>query len=101
MNLFGCELSFSEPDTASFPCLDLAYKAGAAGGTVPACLNAANEIAVAHFLQGELAFTAIPAVVDAVLQKHDPVYRPGIEQIRAADRWARREAQRLIAGITG
>ena len=81
------------------PGLDLAQ--APAPRDVPACLNAANEIAVAHFLQGELAFTAIPAVVDAVLQKHDPVYRPGIEQIRAADRWARREAQRLIAGITG
>jgi len=100
LNLFGCELSFSEPDTASFPCLDLAYKAGAAGGTFPACLNAANEMAVAHFLQGELAFNDIPAVVDAVLQKHDPVYRPGIEQIKAADRWARREARHLIAKMS-
>ena len=61
-------LTFEEPDLEAFPCLRLAREAGAAGGMAPCVLNAANEVAVGAFLAGEIGFTAIPAVVERVLE---------------------------------
>jgi len=61
-------LSFEEPDTTAFPCLRLAREAGAAGGMAPCVLNAANEVAVNAFLAGEIAFTAIPEIVERTLE---------------------------------
>ena len=91
-------LEFEEVDHERFPALALAYRAGRAGGTAPAALNAANEVAVAAFLDGGLSFTGIAQTVAAVLDRHDPADDSGVEQVLAADGWARREASRVVAG---
>ncbi|MGH8661748.1 MAG: 1-deoxy-D-xylulose-5-phosphate reductoisomerase [Burkholderiales bacterium] len=85
-------LHFERPDHERFPCLRLAYQALAAGGTAPAVLNAANEVAVASFLSGASGFRQIPAVIEAVLS--DAAWRPvgGLEDVLAADRDARERA---------
>ena len=82
-------LHFERPDTQRFPCLRLAYEALAAGGTAPTALNAANELAVASFLAGELGFQRIPALIEAVMA--DEACRPvgSLEDVLAADRAAR------------
>jgi 1-deoxy-D-xylulose-5-phosphate reductoisomerase len=90
------QLTFGTPDLERFPCLALAYRAGEQGGTCPAVLNAANEVAVAAFLSQGLPFTRIHAVVDGTLSRHDAGSDDDLEQITAADRWARRTARDLI-----
>jgi len=85
-------LRFEAPDTGRFPCLELAYRATRAGGTLPAVLNAANEVAVAAFLDGRLSFTGIPAVVAAAMDAHISEPLASLEQVLAADAWARRHA---------
>ena len=86
-------LDFSAPDIARFPCLSLAYQALRAGGTVPALLNAANEVAVAAFLDRQLPFTAIAEVVAETLQQL-PVTRPdSLEQLLQLDAEARKVAE--------
>ncbi len=82
-------LTFEAPDLERFPCLRLALEACAVGGTLPAVLNAANEVAVYAFLDGQIDFSGIPAVIDDTLQRHARVARPTLDEIRAADRWAR------------
>ncbi len=89
-------LTFAAPDFVRFPCLSLAYQAGKAGGTLPAVLNAANEVAVAAFLDGRLPFTGIHAVVDGTLDGHRPASRPDLEHILATDRQARETAAVLV-----
>jgi len=86
-------LHFERPDRERFPCLGLAYEALAAGGTAPAALNAANEVAVASFLDGRLGFRQIPALIEAVMS--DLTSRPvgGLEEVFAADRAARERAE--------
>ncbi|SHE58986.1 1-deoxy-D-xylulose 5-phosphate reductoisomerase [Desulfofundulus australicus DSM 11792] len=90
------ELTFEPPDTGRFPCLTLAYSAGRAGGTMPAVLNAANEVAVEAFLSGEIPFTGIYRVVAGVMDEHTVISRPTLEEILAADQWARRVAREKI-----
>ncbi|WP_428118224.1 1-deoxy-D-xylulose-5-phosphate reductoisomerase [Candidatus Poriferisodalis sp.] len=85
-------LDFELPDTASFRCLDLAYAAGRAGGTVPAWLNAANEQAVAAFLDDRLRWHQIPDVIEHVLSQHDGGAASSVPAVIAADRTARRLA---------
>ncbi len=85
-------LTFSVPDHGRFPALRLAYRAGAAGGTMPAALNAANEVAGRAFLKGRLSFTAICEVVEAVMNDHRPLSLTGLEAVMTADAWARRRA---------
>ncbi len=85
-------LTFEEPDTERFPALKLARRAGEVGGTLPAVFNAANEVAVERFCRRELSFTGITSTVDRVLAAHQVVEDPGLDQILAADRWARDEA---------
>src|ERR1700693_3317582 len=63
------QLNFQQPDRKKFLCVDLAYEAGEKGGTYPAVLNAANEVAVSRFLSGEIAFMSIPKIIDKVLSK--------------------------------
>ncbi len=92
-------LEFEEVDHERFPALGLAYRAGRAGGTAPAVLNAANEVAVEAFLAGHLEFTAIAQVVEQVLERHEPGDDETVEQVLAADRWARQEASDSIAGV--
>lgn len=86
-------LTFERPDTATFPCLTLAYQALQAGGTAPAVLNAANEEAVAAFLQGRLPFLRIAEVVADVLAQHRPQPLAGVDTVLAADQWARQKAR--------
>ncbi|BBO93488.1 1-deoxy-D-xylulose-5-phosphate reductoisomerase [Desulfosarcina ovata] len=90
------QLTFEDPDLERFPCLALAFRAGEAGGTHPAVLNAANEIAVAAFLEGRLPYTGIYAIIDQTLNRHRAEGQPDLEQIIAADRWARKTAVDLI-----
>ena len=89
-------LTFEEVDRERFPCLDLAYRAGAAGRTYPTVLSAADEVAVAAFLAGELPFLGIPALLADLLDRHVPEDELSLEAIEAADLWARREAKAWI-----
>lgn len=88
-------LTFEEPDHARFPALRLARRALDAGGTMPAVLNAANEVAVDRFCEGDLPFPGIPRLVEAVMTRHTPVASADLVRIREADAWAREEARRL------
>lgn len=90
-------LEFAPVDHDRFPSLRLAYEAGRAGKTYPAVLNAANEVAVAAFLDGDLGFADIPGVVGAVMEEHEPGDPADIESILEADRNARETARRNIA----
>jgi 1-deoxy-D-xylulose-5-phosphate reductoisomerase len=93
-------LTFLDPDVARFPCLSLAFAACRAGGTMPAVLNAANEVAVEAFLAGRIPFLAIARVVEESLERHRPDLAPaGAEVILEADRWARAEAESVIGGL--
>ncbi len=89
-------LTFEKPDVARFPCLALAWEACRQGGTLPAVLNAANEVAVNAFLQGRIGFTRIAPVIEQTMAGHRVERRPAIEQIREADRRARRAAEETI-----
>ena len=85
-------LDFEEPDTDRFPALNLARRAGEVGGTLPAVLNAANEIAVEAFCAGEISFTEITTTVARVMDVHELVAQPSLGDILAADAWAREVA---------
>ena len=95
------ELTFEAPDMENFPCLALAYRACEAGGTMPAVLNAANEAAVDAFLREQIGFLQIPQVISAVMDAHEPVPSPVIEEILHADRWARQAALQWVAENSG
>lgn len=97
-------LNFSAPDLGRYPCLRLAMRAGLAGGAHPAVLAAADEVAVGAFLGREIRFDQIPALVEYALDAHDGASQsgaePSLEQIDAADEWARRVTRdRIAAGI--
>lgn len=92
-------LEFFEPDPERFPCLKLARDAGRSGGTLPAVLNGANEVAVEAFLQERIRFRDLPVVILKVLDRHLPVASPDLDQILQADRWARREADYFVERI--
>jgi 1-deoxy-D-xylulose-5-phosphate reductoisomerase len=89
-------LQFEQPDTERFPCLELAIRALDTGGTMPAVLNAANEVAVQAFLNDELRFGDIPGVVEAVMAEHTPAQADSLDSVLAADGWAR---ERAIIGL--
>ena len=86
------ELTFEEPDLERFPCLGLAYRALREGGTMPAVLNAANEIAVKAFLDGKIRLSDIAAVNESVMNEHVSTAADSLETIVAADEWARTRA---------
>lgn len=85
-------LHFRAMDFERFPCLKLAYEAGRTGGTAPTVFNAANEVAVARFLKGDIPFLAIEDTIERVLARHDAIESPDLAAILDADGWARREA---------
>jgi 1-deoxy-D-xylulose-5-phosphate reductoisomerase len=91
-------LDFEAPDLEAFPCLRLACEAMAAGGTAPAVLNAANEVAVSAFLQGQISFLSIPALVEDALAALPAGPASSLETLLAADAQARRLTQSAIAG---
>ena len=95
------KLEFEAPDTERFPALRLARAAAEAGGTAPAVLNAANEIAVSAFLNGQLAFVEIPRVIESVLAGHSLRSATSLEDVMAADTWARAQAQLMIPATPG
>ena len=90
-------LDFEEPDLVRFPALRLAREAGMAGNTYPTVLSAADEVAVACFLRGDIGFFAIPALVQRALDAHTPDGPLTLESIQAADQWARDFVQGVIA----
>src|SRR6185503_14685234 len=85
-------LTFEEPDADRFPSLNLARRAGEVGGTLPAVLNAANEVAVEAFVNGRISFPAISENVKNVMERHKVVSHPSLEQVLEADTWARKAA---------
>ncbi|QQE76164.1 1-deoxy-D-xylulose-5-phosphate reductoisomerase [Brevibacillus composti] len=89
-------LHFAPMDFERYPLLQLAYECGKQGGTYPAVLNAANEVAVDSFLRGHLAFLQIEQIVRLTVEAHRAVSEPSLEEILDADRWAREEAASCI-----
>jgi 1-deoxy-D-xylulose-5-phosphate reductoisomerase len=92
------KLEFSAPDIERFPCLRLAYQAMREGGTMPAAMSAANEIAVAAFLDRRLKFMDIPRLIEETMQAHVKQPCSSIEAVLEADRGARAHAELLVAG---
>lgn len=89
-------LSFYPPDQEKFPCLRLAYDACRKGATMPAVLNAANEVAVHAFLEERISFVEIPRLIETVMNAHEASPVLTLEAVMDADRWARAEAERLV-----
>ncbi len=99
--IYGQNWSFLPPDRELFPCLELAYRAGKEGGTLPACLNAANELAVEQFRQGKLKFTGIPELIERVMERHTIINCPGVEELVEANRRARCMAEKIMESMAG
>ncbi|HEX7373798.1 MAG TPA: 1-deoxy-D-xylulose-5-phosphate reductoisomerase [Steroidobacteraceae bacterium] len=93
----AARLDFEAPDLTRFPALVVARAAAAAGGTVPAVLNAANEVAVAAFLEGRLGFLGIVETIEAVVSRHGNVGATALGDLLEADRWARETAESMLA----
>ena len=92
------QLSFRAPDPAKYPCMDLAYAAGRAGGTMPAVLNAANEEAVAQFLEEKIHFLDIPKMIEGACEQHKPdlAANPCLDDVLAVDQWARKAVREQV-----
>ena len=93
------KLEFFTPRYEDFPALNLARRAGETGGTLPAVMNAANEVAVAAFLDRRLRFPDIWHVVEEVMNRHTAIAHPNLDAILEADRWARSEAQGYVKSL--
>ncbi len=92
-------LSFHPPDLGTFPSLHLAYEAVRSGATMPAVLNAANEVAVGRFLNREIGFADIPAIVEKTMARHKTVPLKTLDDVMVADAWARAEARTLQVAV--
>jgi len=92
-------LDFAAPDTVAFPCLGLAYSALEAERSLPVVLNAANEVAVAWFLDGRIGFPSIPHVIARTMEAHDPAEVTTLAAVRAVDRWARECSLEIARGV--
>jgi 1-deoxy-D-xylulose-5-phosphate reductoisomerase len=90
------ELHFSKMDFERYPCIRLAYECGKLGGTATTVFNAANEVAVDHFLRKQLKFLQIEEAIESVLELHDIAEAPELEQIAEADQWARETTKGII-----
>ncbi len=93
------KLTFHKPDHERFPCLGLGYEALRTGGTMPATLNAANEIAVAAYLDGGIGFLDIPEVIRSTMEAHRTQDVTNLEQALEADRWAREKSGSLVRAL--
>jgi 1-deoxy-D-xylulose-5-phosphate reductoisomerase len=91
-------LTFDQPDPDKFPCLRLAIEAGKEGGTCPAVLGAADEVAVELFLSERIRFVDMAHIVERVLEQHQKVAHPSLEEIIVADAWARERVLKLVSG---
>jgi 1-deoxy-D-xylulose-5-phosphate reductoisomerase len=92
-------LEFEAPDTDAFPCLRLAYRALEAARSLPVVLNAANEVAVACFLDRRLGFTAIAEVIERTMAAHRPAEVATLAGVRAVDQWAREYSLEIARGL--
>jgi len=90
------KLEFFTPRYDDFPALNLARRAGETGGTLPAVMNAANEVAVAAFLDRRVSFPKIWQIVEEVMNRHAPIANPDLDAILQADQWARKDAQGCV-----
>lgn len=97
LDLRGKTLTFHEPDLAAFPALAMAYRVGRRGGTLPAVMNAANEVAVSAFLQKKVSYLGINDVVEKVCSEHHVLDNLDLGNILDADTWARRRTEELIS----
>jgi 1-deoxy-D-xylulose-5-phosphate reductoisomerase len=97
------QLNFRKPDPNKYPCMQLAYAAGRSGGTMPAVMNAANEQAVALFLEEQVHFLAIPKLIERVCDRHrvDLTSNPSLDDVLAIDTWARQAVQEAAAQTAG
>jgi 1-deoxy-D-xylulose-5-phosphate reductoisomerase len=93
------KLEFSTPRYDDFPALNLARRAGETGGTLPAVMNAANEVAVAGFLERQVRFPGIWQIVEEVMNRHTSVAHADLDAILQADQWARKEAQGYVQSV--
>ena len=93
------QLTFFSPDLEKFPCLRIAYDSFKKGGNIPCAMNAANEVAVASFLRGEIKFTQIPLVIEKTLEKCNFVASPSVEDIFSTDRQSKERAQEVLTQI--
>ncbi|WHZ22330.1 MAG: 1-deoxy-D-xylulose 5-phosphate reductoisomerase [Nitrospira sp.] len=93
-------LTFFKPDHDRFPCLHLGYEALRIGGTMPATMNAANEVAVEAFLQNGIRFLDIPDIIRSTMEAHAPGRIDGLDDALQADRWAREKAEALVHALT-
>jgi len=93
------QLEFATPRYEDFPALNLARRAGDEGGTLPAVLNASNEVAVAAFLAGQISFPRIWETVEEVMNRHTTVAKPTLDAILRADQWARAEASTTVGPV--
>jgi 1-deoxy-D-xylulose-5-phosphate reductoisomerase len=89
-------LTFEEPDTDRFPCLAYAYKSLEAGGSMPAVLSAANEVAVKYFLDEKIGYTDIARTIIRTMDAHSPNPIKNVDDALKADLWARQEAEKII-----
>jgi 1-deoxy-D-xylulose-5-phosphate reductoisomerase len=92
-------LDFDVPDTDAFPCLRLAYRALEAARSLPVVLNAANEVAVALFLDGRIGFMSIAQVIERTMNAHRPAEVPTLADVRAVDQWARGYSHEIARGV--
>jgi 1-deoxy-D-xylulose-5-phosphate reductoisomerase len=93
------QLTFEQPDLDTFPCLRMAIEAGKRGGTWPAVVCAADEVAVELFLSRRIKFTDIARLVEQVLVKHQAMAQPALDDIMAANAWARAQVRQLAGGV--
>ena len=92
-------LEFQQPDVERFPCLRLAYRALEAGPSHAVVLNAANEVAVASYLEQKISFLSISRVIEQAMDGHSPEAVNTLDEVRAVDQWARRYSQNLVRGL--
>lgn len=93
------QLTFKKVNFDKFPCIKLAYKALELGGTMPAVLNGANEIAVNAFINSKISFLAIPIIIQNTMKEHKPKHNPNINDILDADYWAREKALNFCMNV--
>ena len=94
------QLTFEEPDYDKFPCIKFAQDSLEVGHTMPAGLNAANEVAVEAFLDEEIPFKDIAETIRMAMNNHKPHTIDSLEDVQSADRWAREEVRKLITVTT-
>jgi 1-deoxy-D-xylulose-5-phosphate reductoisomerase len=92
-------LEFERPDVTRFPCLRLAYRALESGPSHAVVLNAANEVAVASYLEEKISFVSIPRIIEQTMDAHSTVVTPTLEAVREVDRWARLYSQNVARGL--